>query len=96
MLVRRIIPDLTYEDSVSTNPTTTFSVKSRDFTSGEPTQTVSGNVVRTISTPVEKYTDQLYLRARGRSMAVRVESDELGTMWRLGAPRLDARPDGKR
>lgn len=96
MLVRRVIPDILYEDSVSDSPTTTFSVKSKDFASGTATETVSGDVVRTISTPVEKHTDQLYLRARGRQMALRVESDELGTMWRLGAPRLDARPDGKR
>jgi hypothetical protein len=29
-------------------------------------------------------------------MALKVESNDLGVQWQLGAVRLDARPDGKR
>jgi hypothetical protein len=29
-------------------------------------------------------------------MALRLESDTLGVKWRLGAPRLDVRADGRR
>jgi hypothetical protein len=29
-------------------------------------------------------------------MALKVESDQLGVKWRLGAPRLELRPDGRR
>jgi hypothetical protein len=36
------------------------------------------------------------MRLRGRQVNLKVESDTTGVKWRLGAPRLDARPDGRR
>ena len=71
-------------------------MKSRDFSSADFTESPSGDAVRTATIPVEQYTNQLFLRARGRQMALRVQSDDTGVSWRLGAPRLDARPDGRR
>lgn len=35
-------------------------------------------------------------RLRGRQMKFRVESDDMGSFWRLGNPRYRYRPDGKR
>jgi hypothetical protein len=29
-------------------------------------------------------------------MALKIRSENLGVQWQLGAPRLDARPDGRR
>ena len=46
--------------------------------------------------PVEQFTDQIHLRLRGRSFAMRIESTATGVGWRLGSPRLDVRPDGRR
>jgi hypothetical protein len=46
--------------------------------------------------PVEQFTDQVHLRLRGRSFAFRIETTETGIAWRLGSPRLDIRPDGRR
>ena len=48
------------------------------------------------STVVEQFTDQVNIRLRGRSFALRVDSTETGVTWRLGSPRVDIRPDGKR
>ena len=48
------------------------------------------------STVVEQFTDQVHIRVRGRSFALRVDSAETGVAWRLGSPRVDIRPDGKR
>lgn len=48
------------------------------------------------STPVDTFTDQIYLRLRGRQMKIRIESDSAGTQWRLGTPRADFRTDGRR
>ena len=45
---------------------------------------------------MEKFTEQLDLRVRGRSFALRVESNALGTRWKLGSPRVDIRQDGRR
>ena len=44
----------------------------------------------------EEFTGQIYTRVRGRQMIFKVGSTRAGTTWQLGAPRLDARPDGRR
>ena len=59
-------------------------------------QTSFANVVRSVSVPVEKFTGEIRTRVRGRQMALRIESDQLGTSWQLGSPRIDMRPDGRR
>ena len=46
--------------------------------------------------PIEEFTGQVYTRYRGRQMALRVQSDKLGTTWQLGHPRIDIKPDGRR
>lgn len=96
MLIRRVLPDLTFNGSEAASPAAVFTMSSRDF-SGDPyTESPSGTVTRAVASPIEQYTDQIFVRARGRSMALKVSSDALGVKWRLGAPRLDARPDGRR
>jgi len=45
---------------------------------------------------VQQFTEQVYVRIRGRQMAFRVESNDLGVAWQLGVPRIDTRPDGRR
>jgi len=45
---------------------------------------------------IDQYTDQVFVRARGRQMNFRIESNGIGVQWQLGTPRVDARPDGKR
>tara|TARA_R110001592_G_scaffold283483_1_gene551437 strand:- start:783 stop:2651 length:1869 start_codon:yes stop_codon:yes gene_type:complete len=96
MLVRRILPDLSFSGSSAGSPAALFTVKSRDFSGDNFIESPSGSVVRTATSPVEQYTDKIDLRARGRQMAIRVENTAVGVNWRLGAPRLDARADGRR
>jgi hypothetical protein len=50
-----------------------------------------------------RYTDvatpskgNLYIRVRGRQMALRVESTGPGIQWQLGTPRVDLRPSGRK
>lgn len=95
--ISRVIPDITFDGSASTSsPQVTFTIKSRNFPGASFDNTASGNTVRTASSPVELYTSQLFLRSRGRSFALRVESDVLGAKWKLGSPRIDVRQDGRR
>ena len=61
-----------------------------------PPGTNAGTVTRTSATPVELYTDQVHIRSRGRSFALRIESENKGVKWKLGSPRIDIRPDGRR
>ena len=95
MFVSRVLPDLTFRNSTST-PQATFEVSARDFPGASFDQTNSGSAVRTATAPVEQFTEQLFFRLRGRSMALKVSSNTLGTQWRLGTPRADMRTDGRR
>jgi len=52
--------------------------------------------VRTAVVPVEQYTQVKDIRLRGRSLILRVESNRVGTCWRLGSPRIEIQPDGRR
>jgi len=45
---------------------------------------------------VEQFTEQVFVRLRGRSFAFRIDSSNTGVAWRLGSPRVDIRPDGRR
>ena len=95
--IRRVIPDLTFNGSTNlSSPQATFTVKARNFPGASFDNTASGDAIRTASSPVETFTNQLHLRARGRSFALRVESAALGAKWKLGSPRIDLRPDGRR
>ena len=95
--IRRVIPDLSFSGSTSiSTPQATFTIKSRDFPGEDFGNTGSGTTTRTQTTPVQEYTKQLYVRTRGRSFALRVESQSLGSKWRLGSPRVDIRQDGRR
>ena len=95
MFVSRILPDLTFRNSTG-NPVATFSVSARNFPGANFDQTNSGTAVRTATAPVEQFTDQLFFRLRGRSMSLKVESNDVNTEWRLGTPRADMRTDGRR
>ena len=95
--ISRVIPDLSFTGSTNlSSPQATFTVKSRNFPGASFDNTASGVATRTASSPVELYTNQLYLRSRGRSFVIRVESDALGAKWQLGSPRVDSREDGRR
>lgn len=94
--VRRVIPDLTFRNSTAEAPSATFTLKARNFPGGDYLQSDSKVVTKTASVPVEQFTGQVFVRLRGRSMTLRVSSDGVGVGWRLGSPRVDIRPDGKR
>jgi hypothetical protein len=96
LLIRRLLPDIRFETSTAANPVATFTIKSRDFSGSSYTENPSGTVTSSVKTDVEQYTTSVPLRARGRQIAVRVESSAVDVQWRLGTPRLEARQDGRR
>jgi hypothetical protein len=95
MLTRRIIPDLNFAGSTATNPEANFVIRPRNFP-GSAYQSNASNTQRVIQTTVNQFTDQVFLRARARQVAFKIESTGLDTQWQLGSPRLDMRPDGTR
>jgi hypothetical protein len=96
MLVSRLIPDMTFRDSVNESPTALMTVQVRNFPGGNYTNTTGSTIQKTASVPVEQFTEDVFLRLRGRSMAFKIQSSDTGTAWRLGTPRVDMRPDGRR
>jgi hypothetical protein len=98
----RILPDITFRGSTAASPKALMTLLPLKNSGSGYTDPASvggdsfGEVIRTASVPVEQFTGQINTRVRGRQMAIRIESDELGTTWQLGAPRIDIRQDGRR
>jgi hypothetical protein len=95
MLTRRVIPDINFDGSTANNPEANFVIRPRNFPGGAY-QSNASNTQRVIQTVVNQFTDEVFMRARARQVALRVESSGLDTQWQLGSPRLDLRPDGRR
>ena len=95
MLIRRIIPDVNFDESTAANPEATLTVIPRNFPGGS-SQSDAADSQRVIQTTANQYTNQVFMRARARQMAFKIRSEGLGVQWQLGAPRLDARQDGSR
>lgn len=101
LFIRRVLPDITFRDSTGSggsNPSANFILKARNFPGADysSSETSSNSITQTSTSPIEQFTDQVHVRIRGRSFALRVESTAEGVGWRLGSPRVDIRPDGKR
>ena len=109
MLTKRVIPDVDFTASETSNPVTgatlvpavDMAVAVTKFpgaatsTTDVAGTTLSRNVVTATST-IDQYTDQVFIRARGRQMSFKISSNTLGTQWQLGDTRVDAKPDGMR
>jgi len=96
MLIRRIIPDLSFDGSTASSPSADFTLETRTYPGNNYLQTDTKTATRTATSPVEQWTDKLDMRLRGRSVAMKIESDGLGVRWKLGSPRLELRADGRR
>jgi len=101
-LVTRIIPDVTFDGSTVNNPSLDFTVRPRQFpgtnygSSNSPTVTSVDNYQNQRYYTVQQFTEQVFVRVRGRQMAFKIVSNDLGVAWQLGVPRIDTRPDGRR
>jgi hypothetical protein len=95
--VWRILPDLTFSGSTSSNPTVTMSLYGLDNSGSGVTSDAYQPVQSTNQYAItEEFTGQIYTRFRGRQIIFQIDSAGLGTTWQLGAPRIDIRPDGRR
>ena len=96
VFLSRLIPDVTFEGSSSPTPSVSMTLETRQFPGAAYTGTKSNTVQRSATVPVEQFTDQVFVRLRGRSFAFKIDSSDTGVEWRLGTPRVDLRPDGRR
>jgi hypothetical protein len=93
--IRRIIPDITFVNSTD-SPTAAMTLKMQNFPGSDYSQASSSSVVQSATVPVEQFTQQAFVRLRGRQATFKVESDKVNTRWILGSPRLEIQPDGRR
>ena len=83
-------------------PTVNFSVIAKKapgaatYTTNESSETLTDAVTAVSTSTIDQYTQQAYMRARGRSMALKVESTAANVAWEIGVPRADLRLDGRR
>ena len=97
VLTKRIIPDISFDTSTAATPTVDFQIRSRNFPgSAFNTATDAQDTKSVVSTAVNTFTEQVYVRVRARQVALKVGSTGLGVQWQLGSPRVDGREDGER
>ncbi len=96
MLLRKMIPDVDFRDSTAVLPDVNITLDVKNAPDGTYSKTETDAFVKTQAAAVDARTEQLYFRLRGRQMRFKIESEDLGVTWRLGSPRLDIRPDGRR
>ena len=101
--VWRILPDITFNGSTgASSPQVTMTLipmqnAGSGYTSPQSTAGTSYASIQRIATaPIEEFTGQVYIRVRGRQMILKIESNQIGTQWQLGSPRIDIRQDGRR
>jgi len=94
--VWRMVPDLTFEGSTANTPQVTMTMYGMNGSGSGFNTEASKAVARTSTVTIEQFTNIIYTRIRGRQMIMKIESDQLGCTWQLGAPRIDLRPDGRR
>ena len=102
MLINRMLPDMTFEGSTADSPAATMTLNPLENSGSgryDPASVggdSSATVTRTATVPIEAFTGQVFTRVRGRQMSIKIESTAAGVTWKLGAPRMDMRPDGRR
>ena len=82
MFIQRALPDLIVDGTAKMSFSTRKDAMSSTATKGP--------------FPITPTTTKINPRVRGRQLSIKVESDAVGTSWRLGHTRVDMQPDGER
>lgn len=100
--IYRMLPDITFRGSNANGPQVTMTlIPLQNSGSGYNIPPSTGGlnyatVARVTTVPIEEFTGQVFVRVRGRQLAFKVQGQQLGLQWQLGAPRIDIRSDGRR
>lgn len=100
--VWRALPDITFDGSSASAPRaylTLLPLQNSGSGYNNPLSvagTSEGAITRSATVPIEAYTGQVNIRVRGRQMAMKISSEDLGVAWQAGSMRLDFRPDGRK
>ena len=99
--VWRVLPDLTFENATSSligeAAAVTMTLYGLTNSGSGVTSSASQSVTKGSTYVItEEFSGQIYTRLRGRQMIFKISSNQINTVWQLGAPRIDIRPDGRR
>ena len=100
--VWRILPDVNFTGSYVNQPSVTMTLKPRRNAGAPyspadtPTVQSENNYTNVRQYTIQEFNGQVYTRLRGRQMALRVESNDIGVAWQLGSIRADIKEDGFR
>ena len=106
--VWQLLPDVRFNGSSATSPQVTMTLYGlQNSGSGyNPSQggnpggaVVASNYIQyppSSTVLVEQFTGTVPIRLRGRQIIFRIEGNQLGLQWQLGAPRINIRQDGRR
>jgi hypothetical protein len=99
--VWRVLPDLTFENAENTPagavPSVTMTLYGLANSGSGVTSSASQPVAKSSTYVItEQFTGMIFTRMRGRQMIFKINSNQINTVWQLGAPRIDIRPDGRR
>jgi hypothetical protein len=86
--ISRIFPDLRLRAESGAGAMANFTIRVRNNT--------SESFAKEVIVPYTGDDQQVQVRLRGRQFSVKIDSNTVDTAWRLGSPRLDIQPDGKR
>ena len=98
----RMVPDVNFDGSTTAQPSVSFTILPRHNPGSNygpdkvSAVTSANNYALAPQYLVQQFTQQIYIRARGRQMALQLTSSGLGVQWQLGVPRFDVRADGRR
>jgi hypothetical protein len=97
----RVLPDLTFAESSlapdGSQPQVTLTLYPMTSSGSGASTPASATVTKIAEYNItEEFTGIVYTRVRGRQMILKMGSNQIGTNWQLGAPRIDIRPDGRR
>ena len=98
MFGRKLLPDISFRNSTSgATAAAELSLSARNSPGGSAFGT-EDNTLTGQPIPVGTFTEEIDIRIRGRSIALKLASiaNVPGVSWRLGTPRIDVRPDGRR
>lgn len=88
-LIRRVFPDIVFKNSTNSNPEADVTINVRNISAGSYLRSST-------ATFLDEEPQQLDFRLRGRQMSIKVSANQIDATWRLGSPRVDLRPDGRR
>jgi len=94
--ISRIIPDISFYGSTDPAPAASLLLKPRNFSGSAYGTSDTSTVTGTKMVDVQEFTDQAFVRVRSRQVSLRVESSGTNIAWKLGVPRIDIRPDGRK